>query len=447
MRVTPKQKLQLRVTDAGFVLLFLAVVGLLMWLSQIYHWQFDWTRNGRNTLSEASVAVLERLEGPVSITAFASQRRDLRETLRNLIGRYQRVKPDITLEFVDPDEDPARTREAGIQFDGELLIEYGPRKETVSQHREEQITNALARLSRGRERTAWFLGGHGERDPAGRARPDLGTWTAQLEKRGIRSRRLVLAEEKKIPRDADLLVIASPRGNWLPGEVDQVKAYLERGGNLLWLREPGQGAGLEALAEFLGVEFEPGVIVDPASQQLTRSSATFTLVASYPPHPAVKDFQLATLFPEAGALRVQAPEGWRAETLLETLPTAWAETGKLAGSVAFDPGKDLRGPLTLGVALERERENKLQRVVVIGDGDFLSNSYIGNAGNLDLGMNLLNWLAHDEAYLNIPTRPAPDIALNLSGPWLSAISLGFMIVLPLLLVSTGLVIWLRRRKL
>lgn len=447
MRVTPKQKLQLRLTDAGFVLLFLAVAGLLMWLSQIYHLEFDWTRNGRNTLSEASVAVLERIEGPVRITAFASPRRDLRATLRALIARYQRVKPDIKLEFVDPDQDPQRTREAGIQFDGELLIEYGPRKETVNRHREEEITNALARLARGRERTAWFVTGHGERNPTGPGRADLGTWTAQMEKRGIRARRLSLAETKKIPQDTDLLVIASPRSKWLPGEVDQVKAFLERGGNLMWLQEPAADTGLAPLAEFLGVEFEPGVIVDPASQQVTRSSATFTVVATYPPHPAVKDFQLATVFPEAGALRVQAPEGWSAETVLKTLPTAWAETGELAGSVRFDRGEDLRGPLTLGVALERERDNKVQRVLVVGDGDFLANAYIGNAGNLDLGMNLMNWLAHDEAYINIPARPAPDIALNLSEPWLLSIGLGFVIILPLLLVGAGFFIWLRRRKL
>ncbi len=85
-------------------------------------------------------------------------------------------------------------------------------------------------------------------------------------------------------------------------------------------------------------------------------------------------------------------------------------------------------------------------MVVVGDGDFLSNAYLGNGGNLNLGMNIFNWLAHDDSFIAIPAKTAPDTSLNLSKIATGSIGLGFLIVLPLLLLGSGLVIWLKRRK-
>ncbi len=446
MRVSKRLHLQLRLTNAGLVVLFLAAVGLVAWLSREYHVQFDWTRSGRNTLSAASIGILERLDKPVTLTAFVSERKDVRTSIRNLVTRYQNVKPDIRLEFINPDTEPTRTRKAGIQYDGELLIEYEKGRETLQRLSEETLTNALARLSRGSERLIVFLGGHGERRPDKQGNHDLSEWADQLGKRGLSTQTLVLGENRKIPQATSVLVIAGPQTNLLAGEVKQIRDYISQGGNLLWLAEAGGLHGLEPVAEMLGLEFEPGVIVDPASQAITGQSATFTVVASYGTHPIVKGFGLMTLFPEAAAIRVNAPEGWAASVFLDTLPSAWAETGDLRATVRFDPGEDSRGPLNLGVALSRDREKTEQRVAVLGDGDFLSNSYLGTGGNLDLGMNLANWVTHDDAYINIPARIAPDLTLSLSRTWLAVIAFGFMIALPIGLVGTGVVIWLRRRK-
>jgi ABC-type uncharacterized transport system involved in gliding motility auxiliary subunit len=446
LRVSPKQRLQLRLSDAGFVLLFLALVGLLMWLSASYPLQFDWTRSGRNSLSDASIAVLDKLDGPVTITAFASERPELRDLIRSLVDRYRAHKRDIELQFVNPDSDPQRTREAGIQYDGELVIEYAGKRQTLRQHNEEQLTNLLLRMGRGHDRKLVFLGGHGERSPTGQANHDYSTWAEQLAKRGSRARQVILAEGG-IPKDADLLVIAAPQVALLPGEVQLLRQYVEDGGNLLWFLEPGTLRGLGPLAELLGIETVPGVIVDPTSQAITGRSATFTVVANYPPHPAVKGFSLMTLFPEAAALRLNAREGWHSAVILDSLPSAWAETGKLQETVRFDKDKDIAGPFDLGISLSRKRDDGEQRVAVLGDGDFLSNTYIGNGGNLDLGMNLVDWVARDDDYINVPARSAGDVALNLSPLWLTVIGFGFLLLLPLAFFATGVMIWLRRRKL
>ena len=446
MRATRESRLQLRLASTSFVVLLLTVVGLLMWLSRDYHLQFDWTRNGRNTLSEASRNLLKTLDQPVQVTAFARQTEGVRSSISEFVGRYQKYKKDIRLEFVNPDTDPARTRAAGVRLDGELVVEYNGRKENLNQVTEEAFTNALARLGRGGERWVVFVTGHGERSPDRQANFDLSTWGAQLAKRGLKTRTLALGGRNAIPQNTSVLVIASPRVRYLAGEVKEIEQYLAHGGNLLWLTDPGSLEGLRPVAESLGVEFQHGVVVDPTSQSMTGASANFVVALRYGSQPVVRGFDLTTLFPEAQGVTVQPPKGWEQQAIVDTAPGAWVETGPLTGRIEFNAGQDIRGPINLGVALTRKQEGREQRVAVFGDGDFLSNTFIGNGGNLELGMNLVNWLSSDDAYINVPVHTAPDLSLTLSHNAQLFMLAGFLLILPLGLLGSGVTIWWRRRK-
>lgn len=444
---TPRTKRQLRLVNASFVVLFLVVVGLLQWASREFHWEFDLTQNRRFSLSPASIAAVERLKEPVAVTAYASERGEARPVIRQAIGRYQRHNPGIKLEFVDPDTDPERVRSAGIQFDGEIVLTYGDAQENIppASLSEENLTNAFTRLGRRGERWLVFLAGHGERSPERQANFDLSIWSAQLGKRGFQTRALSLGESPQIPENTTALVIAGPRSRLLSGEVKAVEEYVKRGGNLLWLIDPGPLQGLEPVAEQLGVELQPGVIVDPASQ-LLAGDPTALVATRYGSHPIVRNFNETTVFPQAAGLSLSLPEGWKSQVLLDTRDSAWSETGPVDGEVRFDKGKDIPGPHTFGAALTRSLEEREQRVVVVGDGDFLSNAVIANGGNLELGMSIANWLSQDDAYVNIPVRTARDRGLNLSNNVQIAIGATFLVVLPLTLVGGGIAVWWRRRR-
>lgn len=448
MYYTPRRKWQLRLATIVFVLLFLSTVGLLHWLSREYSLRLDLTGTGRHSLSEASIAATERLKGPIRITAFVSQRGDLRPRIQALVERYRRHKSDMELRFVDPDESPAEIRAAGVQHEGDLLLEYTDATERItppSRLDEETFTNALTRLGHRGERWIVFLSGHGERNPDRRANFDFSTWSGELGKRGFKTRTLALAENPQIPRNTAMFVVAGPRARLLPGEATEIRKYVERGGNLLWLADPGPLHGLEPLAETLGVEFLPGTAVDPTSQAITGNAAAI-VVTQYGPHPVVRDFANATLFPQAGALLVNAPKGWQTAVLLDTRPSSWLESGPLEGPIAFDKGKDIRGPLTLAATLTRNQDKQEQRIAVVADGDFLSNAFLANAGNLDFGLSLVNWLSRDDAYVNIPVRAANDRRLELSHAAKLAIVGVFLVVLPFGLIGGGVSVWWRRRK-
>ena len=88
----------------------------------------------------------------------------------------------------------------------------------------------------------------------------------------------------------------------------------------------------------------------------------------------------------------------------------------------------------------------MQRAVVIADGDFLSNGFLGLGGNLQLGVNIINWLAADDQFVTIPARTVPDATLQLSPTASVLISVGFLFVMPVLLLGAGISVWYRRRR-
>ncbi len=484
MKVTVRSRRLVRLQNIVFVILFLGVIGMLAWLSTRYTYQADWTATGRNTLSQASIDLLRKLDGPVEITAYASETQLLRKRIRELVARYQRYKPDLELSFVNPDLEPQKVRELGITVDGELVIDYADSHEQIQDVSEEGITNALQRVARGGERRVVFLEGHGERNPQADARYDLGGFAQQLKSKGYQIATQNLASDPRIADNTSVLVIAGPQTDLLPGEVTILQDYVKAGGNLLWLSDPGSRHGLEPLAKTLDITFQPGIIVDPNISQVGMmlfgtDDPRVALVTRYAEHPITHNFAFNTLFPIAGGISIGKQGDWQAQGFLQTLSNTWSETSQTQGTITFDAGSDINGPLTIGVALDRDvptgNENpqqddtgksaesaksdtveedsdatpdsgRQQRVVVIGDGDFLSNGFLGLGGNLQLGMNIFNWLSSDDVLISIPVKTAPDSSLSLSDTAVMVISFGFLLVLPLLLLTSGVVIWIRRRR-
>src|SRR5262249_8355314 len=135
--------------------------------------------------------------------------------------------------------------------------------------------------------------------------------------------------------------------------------------------------------------------------------------AGYGRHPIVDALNLNTLFPFARQIGTVESETWRSVPLVQVAQRGWVEVGKLEGNVTFDKNRDFPGPVNTATALERMVGDRQQRVVVVGNAAFLSNTFIGNGGNLDLGVNMINWLSGDDRLITIQPRPAPDSNLDL----------------------------------
>jgi len=443
-----------RFNDYLFIILFLTVIGLTAWITTRYNVESDWTHSGRNSLSEASTALLDTMEGEIQITAYVREEEALRRQIEGFIARYLRARSDIKFRFSNPDLDPQQMRELNIG-NGALLIGYQGREEKLQRLTEQSLTNALQRLARSGERWIAYLEGHGERSLSGAANHDLGRFGAELERKGFKLQPLSLAKGNAIPDNTSVVVLAGPRVALLPGELLQIEQFLQRGGNLLWLTDPDAPEGIEPLAESLGIETLPGTLVDSNSAQLGIDNPAVVVIPDYPFHPVTQGLTTLSIFPFATPLLFEETNEWQAQPLLTTLPGTWNETSELAGKIQPDAEAGEReGPLDIALALTRSSggegeesdSSSEQRVVVIGDGDFLSNNYLGNGGNLDLGLAIIEWLSHDDALISIPGRTAPDTQLNLSQTSMVVIGFGFLLLIPALLLGSGVVIWLKRRR-
>ena len=453
MKLNSRARLQLRIQSGVFLLLFIALLVLLAWLSQRHPITIDMSSNERNSLSQETVRLLENVDAEIEVTLFITPLNERKPALEKLFKRYRQLQPNIRVQSLNPELHPDLLREHDIRFDGDVLLEYRGRNEKISQISEANVSNAIQRLLRQGERWLVFLQGHGERNPYGEANHDYSLFATQLAGKGYTVEDLTLSQIGSIPDNTDVLVLASPQVALLPGEIRLLQEYIDGGGNFLWFADPEQAVdGLEMLGESLASGFVPGIIADPNSQIMGLERIDFVLIGEYPRHPITSNLNSLSLFPKAQGIEFYGDENWQRQNFLQSDIRSWNETGDIDGDVyQGDNDDEISGPLTIGMSLARSQQDTNgqlfeQRVVIVGDADFLANSYLGNGSNLDIGINLINWLSHDDRLISISPRPAPDTRLELSTNEQLAIAIFFLLLLPLGLLISGLRIWLKRRK-
>jgi len=463
MKINRSLKLQMLAQSWFFVILFIALVVILGYLAHQYRYAKDITQANRNLLTQGSVEVLAQMKDPINITVFAtnddpSRGDTFRKGMLDFVARYQREKKDIKLTFINPTEEPKLVQESNIKQDGEVVVEYNKRTEHIFPPIVEQdMTNLLVRLSRTNTKPVMFLDGHGERHLQGIKNQDLGEFGKQLEAKGFKFANPDLTIAQDVPNNGAMLVIASPQVDVSEIEAKKIKAYIESGGNVLWLLDDDNLRGLDEVADYLGIKVSPGIVVDMTATQY-GADPKVAFNSMYGDHAITRKFLLRTLFPEAHEIDAKASYdfGWKVGRLVDVAPNGWLESEKIEAGVqnkkvSFDIETDKRGPINVGVALERIYGKKGQRVVVMGNANFLSNTFITNGGNLDFGINIVNWLAGDDELITIQPMPLKDANITIpstdAGRMLAwTVFHGFQFIIPLGFIIAGFWLWWRRRK-
>lgn len=446
MKITQHIHQRIRIKNSLITVIILAALIALASLSRLYTTEIDLTTNNSNTLSEASQKILASLVEPITLTAYIKEPK-LQQQLAQLLNRYRRFKHNISIQFIDPTQVPEKARELNIGPQGAIIVSYLGRTEKLTYLDESTLSNALLQLAHTKEHWITFLTGHGERSPIGNANFDLGLFGAQLERRKIKVQSLNLAQFPTIPDNSSLLILATPAVALLAGELNIIRDYINSGGNLLLLTDP-KNQHLNTIEQQLGLTKLPGIIVDSSSSLYGIDDPTFVLVSEYSRHPISINFNSITVFPISAAFSTDEETEYKTEALLTSVPKSWTETAEIKDKARFDvDSQDQQGPLTFAYALTRDfSKRNQQRIVVIGDGDFLSNAYLGNVGNAELGFRLINWLTHDDQFIEIPNKITPGKSLTLTTTSVAIIGFGFLLVLPLALMITGFIIWRRRKR-
>lgn len=434
--------------------LIMCVAGMIAWLSTQYVKTVDVSYGQRNTLTAATQSLLKSVKQPISFVAYLSgDKTKLHDGMRKLVAKYQQFKPDTTLEIVDPNLNPERAKADQVLAEGRVILKLGEHSEKLRAVDENTVANMIQRMLRNTIPRVIVLEGHQERSIFDDGSSGMSKLRERLSERGFRLQPHNILKTKSIPQDSSFVFIASPLQDFLQTEVDVLLDYIKLGGNILWLTEPSTLGGLSALKTEFGLNIIDGTLLsaNQSLQEMLGIKHPAVIPVIQFSHPLLKDMVSPALFPFATVVEsdTETSTNWKHTQLLSSGESSWLETGKLSGEVQPDyTTGDLPGPLSFAMSLTREGKEKQQRVVVIGDSDFLLNQFIGAAGggNLRLSNKLFDWLSNGDQLLKIKPSRAPDTVLAMPSKSLTYLALTFLIGIPTLLVLIGTLIWWVRKR-
>lgn len=447
-------------TVAILLILVLAVAVTL--LSDRHYFRWDVTASGEHTLSDKTLQALKTIQEPVKAIAFVKEPSEEASNVKKLLASYEYHLKGLSFEMVDPDRNPALTRQYDIKALNTVILEGFGQSQTVKTPDEESLTNALVRLSKGRTEKVYWVMGHGERPFKSTAQESLASIHQNLSNQNYEFEELTLAQ-KDIPSDAALVVVAAPEKDLFPEEVASLKRFLNKGGSLLIFLEPYQDGGLKEFLREYGVVMSSDMVVDKMSRVM-GGDFLLPMIVTYGNHEITKNFRLLSFFSLARSVEVDKgvkKKGLTLTNLALTSQESWSETDRDAlnqGKARLD-AEDRQGPLSLAVIVELDpkeakgeegkEEDKITgegKLAVFGDADFASNKFVSLAGNSELMINTMNYLVGRKDLITIPEKERPADHLMLSRNqglmlfWIPVVGI------PLLVIVLGVVVWRKRRS-
>ncbi len=483
---------------ANLALLIALVFGILVainYLANRHNKRWDLTAAKQFTLSDQTVKILSNLDRDLDMVIL--DRSDRALPARELLEQYRYYSGRVSIEVIDQEARPARAAqyrtatESNIPF-GTIVIDGGDRQERVSNATEQDITNAIIKVLKEGKKKIYFVEGHGERDIEESGPEGASLIKAKLEESNYEVAKYhpleTMTEGRiKLPEDATAIIVAGPRRDYLPAEIDALRSFTKSAGKMVFLLDPqsqGEKPNLESFMSELGAILGNNVVIDVSGVgQLFGYGPEVPLVTSYGVHAITERMDSASVYPIVRTVTPaeSTPEGIAVTEILSSSENSWAEENldDLATGVKPDEG-ELTGPLSLAVAVTIEpeesdpqpeseegetedstaggdvpdpgQEDEEQppppegRAVIVGDSDFVTNSLVGSPiGNRDLFLNMVNWVAQDEDLISVRPREAEDRRVVMTQQQQNNAGYLSLLIIPGVILLMGVSVWWGRR--
>lgn len=417
----------------------------------------DVTEAGVFSLADESEAVLTLLKEPVLLRAVAVAKPHERQANVELLKRFREARPDLlTVDEIDPLRDPQAVQQYQLETNDALVLQYGDeapiRLQEIS---ETSITTALAKVSQGKAERVYFLAGHGEQSITSVAPTGMSKLAELLKQEQVAVETLLLPEVAAVPQDAKALVLAAPQKPLQQSEIEKINAFIDRGGNLLFLAELFSVESLAPLAQRFGVRLEPSVFLELNNNLFEAPEIGWQVTTrNFSDHVLTQGMGDSDLlvFLMASPLRSsdQDMRKFNQQVVVRTSGKTWAETNTdalLAESpqAQFDPEHDEKGAQIIALSAEIHFENeKVSRGLFFGDASWLQNQNISIFANDTFARRSFAWLSsQQQAFVTRPRSFRKSTLLLSSGVFKKLLLLSF--ILSELLLLFGIFAWARRQ--
>ena len=435
---------------AVYVLIVLAVLGVLNFLANRYNKSYDSTGNKQFTLSDQTVKIAKDLKQDLSITYWDHSTSF--PAAKDLLDRYRILSPKISVSYLDVDKNASKAREAGVKTLGTTFVDMGDKHQEAKGLTEEQVTGAIVRALKGGERMTCFVIGSGEHALDDSDRIGYAQAKQLLEGNNYKTQTIKLIEKAEVPADCTVVVVGGPTRDYIQPEVDALKKFVEGGGKAMFLLDPplkfakqnvDDNAALTAMLAGWGVTFDKNMVLDTSGVgQILNMGPEVPLVTRYGSQAIVRTLkEVATGFPLARSLQAKSAGASKVEVVIETSENTFATTNLASSKIDISPN-DKKGPFTLAAAAT---VNTAGRFVAVGSSSFIANFFLRFNGNRDLFLNMMNWLSADEDLISIRPKESEDRRLSMSRSQLAMVFYSSVLAIPLLIVLAGVSVWWKRR--
>ena len=450
-----KQFSQQRSTRLGLnsviaVILVGAIVVIMNFLAARHAPEWDFSETQHFTLSRQTYQVLRKLEQPVDIKVFSHERSSNYASFHDLLTTYAKETDKVTVNFIDPERQPELAKKYAITQPDIAVVETPTQQIFLNEASENEVTNALLRVTQSTRKGIVFLTGHGEKGLTDQQSSGLSRARDALTKQGYAVEAIPKMTEEHGEETA-LIVLASPQNPLPKAEVAHLQHYLETGGHLLLLIDPQSHDAVQTLTEHWGVTLGEGIVVDE-EHRLGRGSPTALQIRTFTGHDITDEFTVPILLPVSRYIDFDMEKGkdWDFVSLAQTSKSSWAEMNVSNTTPELNPEEDLKGPLTIAAALTsatNKTPDESAKIVIIGNSAFATNGYFTYPGNTDFFLKTVAWLA-DEGHLVSISPKEPAFRPFVPNPSQEQALLFFQVLfLPLFTLFLGFSVWKKRRQL
>jgi hypothetical protein len=441
----------------------------------------DLTESKLFTLSEQTTKLLDGLQQDVTVYTLFETGKEM-DFVQQILEKYRLRSRRIQVRNIDPYRNPGllakykeENREPGANS---LIVESGKRFQVIGQYDffnysdpqggdpfgqryaqsvkiEQKLTGALLAVTSAKQPTVYVLQGHDERAFPFELREQLRAENYVIED-------LNLLTSPKVPDDGDIVMVIGPRRDLLEAEEQKLREFLvDRRRHGLFLMD--LNADVPSLARFegilrsYGVELEPVLVIerDPSFHVPQVPIGLVPEMSYHAITSSLRTSDLPVLFPRSQAV-VESDTKRRTieiEDVLTTSERAWGKVDLRSESLEQTLA-DKRGPFKLAVAVtdKGEREVGESRLVVAGSSFVLYPERafglpLTGPGNKDFVLNSLSWLEGQTELISIRPKSLIRLPLRMNQVQFFLFAGISVILIPVLVLGTGLVIWLRRRHL
>lgn len=440
--------------------------------------KYDISEQKLFTTGEQTAEVLEKLDEDITLYLVAQQGGE-DTTLLELLERYEGLSDHITVDTIDPvlypnfvsqytDENLSENsilvvgQERSRAVDYYDIYGYSMDYSTYSSSLdsfdgEGQITSAIDYVTADEIPVLYTLEGHDE--------ATLSTsLTESVEKENIEIRSLSLLTSESVPEDAEILLIYGPLSDISAEEKDKITAYLDQGGQVIYLRgyTDQDIPNLDALLKEYGISVTEGTVMEGSSDHYLPNYPYYLLPdINYSDYTSDVSSRYVLLPFSQGMTQVmseteaeESDTGLNYESLLTTSDQAYSKVNMDSQNLEMEEG-DIAGPFDLGVVVtkaidgEEDTEDSREAKLVVFASETLLDGQTDamvSGGNSALFMNVVSQLVDHESTVSIEAKSMAVTYLTVTAG--SAIFWGLLtvLILPLFLLILGGVIWFQRRK-